>query len=333
MDDVQRVAFDFHGARLVVDAPRPSWTAGMRDSFRWYLSDEAPEPAFRLAIREDENPAVPSHLPLTWTGQLQEREPARMYETDTLWALEVGSHGYVLIDHAAAKAELVMRRGSERAFTMTPIVAVLSAALHARGQHIVHGASLGCRDGDGAILICAPSGFGKTTTSLALAREGYRLFADDVSMIVSRTDASGPRIWGLPNWLRIHRKTLEMLPWLGPLPDRWNAEDEQAVALHDMEAILPVGKAAPAPLRAVIVIGTRADRHAVVPLGRAEALVRLAKDNVSNSAAGVTPWHRQQFAAYADALKSCPVFELHAGTDLASLADAVDAALGAAAGS
>lgn len=327
MTETHRVAFDFHGAGLVTEAPRGSWTAGMQDSFRWYVTEEAPEPAFRLTVHEDETPRVPAHIPLTWTGTLQERDTGRMYETETLWALEVENHGYILIDHAAASAELVMRRGSERAFTMTPIVAVLSAALQARGQHIVHGASLGCRDGDGAILICAPSGFGKTTTSLALAREGFRLFADDVSMIVSRTEASGPRIWGLPNWLRIHRKTLEMLPWLGPLPDKWNSEDEQAVALHALEGILPVGKTTPAPLRAVIVIGTRAERHAVVPLARADALVRLAKDNVSSSAVGVTPWHRRQFAAYAEALSSCPVFELHAGTDLPSLADAVDAAI------
>ncbi|WP_187970582.1 hypothetical protein [Aquibium microcysteis] len=330
MDEPHRVAFDFHGAGLVAEAPRRSWTAGMEDSFRWYVTETPPEPAFRLTMHEDEDPRMPPDMPLTWSGLLPEREPGRMYETDTLWALEVGTHGFLRIDHTASTAELVMRRGSERAFTMTPIVAVLSAALHARGQHIVHGASLGCRDGRGAILICAPSGFGKTTTSLALAREGFRLFADDVSMIVSGTEASKPRIWGLPNWLRIHRKTLELLPWLGPLPDKWNAEDEQAVALHDMDAILPVGRTAPAPLRAVIIIGTRAERHSVVPLARAEALVRLARDNVSSSGAGVTPWHRRQFAAYADALKSCPVFELHAGTDLASLADEVDAALAAA---
>jgi len=327
VDDMDRIAFDFHGAGLLVEAPRLSWTASMRNSFRWYISDEAPKPVFRLSIKEDEDPRVPSHVPLTWTGQLQEREVGRMYETDTLWALEVENHGYLLIDHVAGTAELVMRPGSERAFTMTPIVAVLSAALHARGQHIVHGASLGCRNGEGAILICAPSGYGKTTTSLALAREGFRLFADDVSMIVSGTDRSPALIWGLPNWLRIHRKTLEMLPWLGPLPDKWNDEDEQAVALHAMEGILPVGKTNPAPLRAVILIGDRAERHSVVPLARAEALVRLAKDNVSSSGAGVTPWHRRQFAAYAEALKACPVFELHAGTDLPALADVVDAAL------
>lgn len=327
VDDMDRIAFDFHGAGLLVEAPRLSWTASMRNSFRWYISDEAPKPVFRLSIKEDEDPRVPSHVPLTWTGQLQEREVGRMYETDTLWALEVENHGYLLIDHVAGTAELVMRPGSERAFTMTPIVAVLSAALHARGQHIVHGASLGCRNGEGAILICAPSGYGKTTTALALAREGFRLFADDVSMIVSGTDRSPALIWGLPNWLRIHRKTLEMLPWLGPLPDKWNDEDEQAVALHAMEGILPVGKTNPAPLRAVILIGDRAERHSVVPLARAEALVRLAKDNVSSSGAGVTPWHRRQFAAYAEALKACPVFELHAGTDLPALADVVDAAL------
>ena len=328
MNDMYRVAFDFHGAGLEVEAPRTSWIAGIQDSFRWYLTDSAPQPAFRLTVQENENPRVPAHIPLTWTGQLQESDVGRMFETDTLWALEVENHGYLLIDHAAATAELVMRRGSERAFTMTPIVAVLSAALAVCGQHIVHGASLGCRDGKGAILICAPSGYGKTTTSLALAREGYRLFADDVSMIVSRTATSGPLVWGLPNWLRIHRKTLEMLPWLGPLPDKWNAEDEQAVALHAMDRLLPVGKTPPAPLRAVILIGERAERHAVVPLSRAEALVRLAKDNVSSSGAGVTPWHRRQFAAYADAIKSCPVLELHAGTDLPALADVVDASLG-----
>ena len=327
MGEPHCVAFDFHGAGLFVEAPRNSWTDSMRNSFRWYIADHAPEPVFRLSIREDEDPRVPSHLPLTWTGQLQEREVGRMYETDTLWALEVENHGYLLIDHVAETARLVMRAGSERAFTMTPIVAVLSAALQARGQHIVHGASLGCRDGEGAILICAPSGFGKTTTSLALAREGFRLFADDVSMIVSGTDRSGPRIWGLPNWLRIHRKTMEMLPWLGPLPDKWNAEDEQAVALHAMEGILRVGKTPPARLRAVILIGERAEMHSVVPLSRAEALVRLAQDNVSSSRVGVTPWHRRQFTAYAEALKSCPVLELHAGTDLPALADVVDAAL------
>jgi hypothetical protein len=219
-----------------------------------------------------------------------------------------------------------MKPGSEDAFSFTPTMNILDASLKAAGKNLFHSASLMVPDGSGAIAICAPSGFGKTTTSLALARGGFGLITDDASVVEPQTDRLA--IWGLPRKLKVHRRTAAMMPWIDVTPDGWNDEDEQAVSLDSLRDRLTIAEPAPVPLKAVVLLGPRSDgEHRLTRLSKAEALIRIAQDNVSNSTTGVKAWNRRHFDSFAAMLRTAPVFELNAGPAVDTLPTTLHAAL------
>jgi len=326
MNDVAEIAFDMFGAGLGIAAPRPSWHAPFVQMLGRFQTATAAPGEFRLVFREDAHPQVPDAIPMTWEGDFLEKRAGRVYETETVEVIEIVDHGFVVIDHDAARADAVMRAGSEAAFAFTPVLNVVDASLKAAGMNLLHGACLTVPNGSGALAICAPSGFGKTTTALALARGGFGLVSDDASVITARDD--GLMIWGLPRRLKVHRQTAAMLPWIGDLPDAWNEEGEQPVTMDALQQVAAVAEPSPTPLAAVILLGARSDGdHHLNRLSKSEALVRIAQDNVSNSATGVKAWNQRHFDTVAAMLRSAPVLELHAGTALDTLPLAVDAAL------
>jgi hypothetical protein len=198
--------------------------------------------------------------------------------------------------------------------------------LKAAGMNLLHGACLTVPNESNAIAICAPSGYGKTTTSLALARGGFGLVSDDASVIGAGDD--GLLIWGLPRRLKVHRKTAALLPWIGDLPDAWNEEDEQPISTDTLRNVASIAEPHPTRLAAVIMLGTRSDDgHRMTRLSKSQALVRIAQDNVSSSVTGVKAWNRRHFETVAAMLRSVPVFELRAGPALDTLPPAVAAAL------
>jgi hypothetical protein len=326
MADTAEVAFDMFGAGLGIVAPRPSWHTPFVRMLGRFQTETAVSNGFRLVFREDDDPQVPDAIPMTWEGDFLEKRAGRVYEADMIEVVEVVGHGFVAIDHGSARAEAVMKTGSEEAFAFTPVMNILDASLKSAGMNLLHGACLTMPNGSGALAICAPSGFGKTTTSLALARGGFGLVSDDASVI--GTGADGLSIWGLPRRLKVHRKTAAMLPWIGDLPDTWNDEDEQPVTMESLRNTATVADPHPTPLAAVIMLGARSDDdHRLARLSKAEALVRIAQDNVSNSVTGVKAWNRRHFDTVAAMLRSVPVLELRAGPELDTLPLAVAAAL------
>jgi hypothetical protein len=328
MADAAEVAFDMFGAGLGIVAPGPGWHAPFIRMLGRFQTEPAASDGFRLVFREDACPEVPGTIPMTWEGDFLEKRFGRVYETDMIEIIEIVGHGFVAIDHRTARAEAVMKAGSEEAFAFTPVMNVLDAALKAAGMNLLHGACLTMPNGSGALAICAPSGFGKTTTALALARGGFGLVSDDASVI----GADGLFIWGLPRRLKVHRETAAMLPWIGNLPDAWNEEGEQPVSMDTLRDVASVAEPRPTPLAAVILLGARSDDdHRLTRLSKSEALVRIAQDNVSNSAIGVKAWNRRHFDTVAAMLRSAPVLELRAGPLLDTLPLAVDAALSRAA--
>jgi len=319
-------SFDFQGTGLVATSASPAWIASLKSAYAWHVGETDRARAFRLKIIESDAPEVPPDRPLMWSGELIEGGEGRIFETDTSWTLEIPGSGYAAVHVDRRCAEIVARPGTFKAFGFTAMTNIVGAALFCDGQQMVHGAVLRGRNGRGGMLLCAPSGAGKTTTALALAREGFIFAADDISVI--RSADSGPAIWGIPNRLTIHRRTLELLPWIGPLPDMWDDHDEQGVDISNLAPSVNIRRQPPWPLAALFMLGPRASAgHIVKPLARSEALVRLARDNVSNSGAGVTPWSQRQFTRLADAIRVTPVFEVRVGPDLPALADALETAL------
>jgi len=321
------VSFDLCGAGLTVAAPRRVWTDHFVRVLSRFETENAVVDAFHCVIREDASPTPPDGIPMTWEGDFLERRAGRLYETEAIEVVEVVGHGHVAIKHAEAAAEASMKPGSEAAFSFTPLMCVLDAALRSAGRVLIHAACLALPDRSGAIVVCAPSGFGKTTTSLALARGGFGLVSDDASIVEPRSE--GPFVWGLPRRLKVHHQTVAMMPWIGEFPDTWNDEGEQAIDTATLRDLISISDPVPVPLKAVVVLGSRSDSgHRFALLSKAEALIRIAQDNVSNSSTGVKVWNRRQFDAYAELLRSTPVLQLNAGTEVDSLPAELMTALG-----
>ncbi|TIT54542.1 MAG: serine kinase, partial [Mesorhizobium sp.] len=79
--------------------------------------------------------------------------------------------------------------------------------------HMLHTAGLTLPGRDAVVLIHAPSGTGKTTTSLALATHGFGLCSDDAMIL---NVGATPVAWGLPRHVKIHEKTARMIPQVAP---------------------------------------------------------------------------------------------------------------------
>jgi hypothetical protein len=240
--------------------------------------------------------------------------------------LEVMNGGISVIDHGAGTADAYLRPGSQAQFFGSAIMLLVDAALTAAGQELIHGASLVEARSGLAILIVVPSGGGKTTTSLALARGGFRLMTDDASVL--QPDRSRPRVWGMPRMLKVHRRTAELLPWVGPLTDKWDENGEQGVALESIGDRIAIATPAPVELGAIILLGPRSSGGShVAPLAKSEMLTAIAHDNVAWRPAGMTPKAVRRFETFARTVAQVPAFRLSAGTDLASLPDLLRTAL------
>ena len=99
-----------------------------------------------------------------------------------------------------------MRNGSQtRSIIPSVLVPLLREALLKRGRLLLHAAAVRYPDGLGALLI-APSGGGKTTTTLSLVRLGAKLVADDLVVI----DVSGgsAAAYGIPKPLNVREGTI-----------------------------------------------------------------------------------------------------------------------------
>jgi len=318
---------DFFGAVVAVAADNTSWLAGMRSAFPDFVA-AAPssQNAFRLLIEEAADlPAVPDY-PLTWEGVVPEGHRGSIHETDHSAFFTVEDKVAVSLSYREGWAELFVKPGSHPDFFISAVVPILDAALSTRNQHLVHSGCVVDEATGRAILICAPSGAGKTTTSMALARRGFALMTDDASVIMS-----GPnnlRVWAMPRDLKVHRKTLELLPWIGPLPDRWDDNGEQGVSIASLRERISIMPPRPVELGAIVLLGQRsANGHSLMPLSKPEMLIALAHDNVAQRAAGMTIKSRRLFETLADVVPRVPTFLLRAGEALDTLPDIARRAL------
>lgn len=322
------ILFDFAGSRFRVTADAESWIDRLRQAFSVFVvDDQATTPDFELTIRETSSPSWAGDLPLTWDGQLPDGWTGRVFETDGSAVLEVDGGGILVIDHVKRKAVAEFRPGSHTHFFGSAVMLVIDAALLATGQHMVHAACLIEKRSGRAALICVPSGGGKTTTALALAHDGFSLMTDDASALIP--DGARPHVWGFPRALKVHRRTAELLPWIGTLPDRWDEYGEQGVSLDSLADRIDIAAGrGPVELAAIFQLGPRsAGEHAISLLPKPEMLVAIAHDNVAWRAAGMVPRAVRRFDVYAQTVAQVPTFIISAGTDLATLPALVAAAM------
>jgi hypothetical protein len=282
-------------------------------------------PDFHLVITETEAlDEAPNGSPV-FAGDIPEDGYCRMIEDGSTIHLVFPGRQTVAINGEEGWAELRIRPGTKAAWT--PSMLVLDAALDAGRQHMLHTAGLTLPDRDAVVLIHAPSGTGKTTTSLALATQGFGLCSDD-AMILNVAPPT-PVAWGLPRHVKIHQKTAEMIPLVSPcLGHSWDRNGEQGVSLERLSEIVRIESPAARPVAALLHLARSSDSQTrLVAMARTDAMVALAMDNVRTGMTGLLPLQKRRLATIAGLVSSVPTFTLEVGSHPADAAALVRSAL------
>lgn len=316
--------YGLNGQVLGISAERPELWQEF-DRMLGILRIEGVEPDFRLDINEadvlDEAPGGS----LVFDGEIPEDGYCRMLADGGTIHIVFPERQTVAINDEDGWAELRVRPGAKAAWT--PSMLVLDAALDAGGQHMLHTAGLTLPGHDALVLIHAPSGTGKTTTSLALATQGFGLCSDDAMILDLASDK--PLAWGLPRHVKIHQKTAEMIPQVSPcLGPSWDRNGEQAVSLERLSEIVRIESPAARPVAALLHLARSADSETrLVPMARTDAMVALAIDNVRTGLTGLLPSQKRRLATIGRLVSSVPTFTLEVGARPADAAPLIIATL------
>jgi hypothetical protein len=317
--------YGLNGQILGIAAERPELWQDF-DRMLGILRIEGPvEPGFRLDIAEADVLVEEPNGSLVFEGEIPEDGYCRMIVDGATVHLVFPERQTVAINDEEGWAELRIRAGSKAAWT--PSMLVLDAALDAGGQHMLHTAGLTLPDNDGVVLIHAPSGTGKSTTSLALATQGFGLCSDDAMILDVASDR--PMAWGLPRHAKIHENTARMIPEVSPcLGPSWDRNGEQAVSLERLSEIIRIESPVARPVAALLHLARSSDSHTrLVPMAGTDAMVALAMDNVRTGMTGLLPAQKRRLATIGKLVSSVPTFTLEVGTRPAEAAALIISAL------
>jgi hypothetical protein len=311
--------YDFCGAALRVTADDAGNEEAFRLAFRHFaVAAGADHDHFTLAMTTGV-PGPPEGMSAVWRGDLPEGGAGLLFETEERCALTVDEACLLDIDPANRAAVAVIAPGGTRRFMGSASMLLLDFVLGAFGRQLVHAACLVNPRTDGAVLIFAPSGSGKTSTAIALGRGGFRLMTDDASVL---SVTGGPaQAWGLPRALKVHRRTADLMSWLKALlRSDWDGNGEQPVSLPDIASHVALCAPIPRTVEAVVVLGEKsAGPHRLTRIEKRAALVEMAADNVPWYLSGAPMRAARKFEALARVMAHASVFRLHAGTDLDGL--------------
>ncbi|MCK0207390.1 serine kinase [Starkeya koreensis] len=317
--------YDIGGHLLALEAQ----TAALLQPLDLFLAPLRVEPDrtpdFRLLLRHGPHPAVQAgDVPLFAGPLLTEGEFEGFRRSEGL--LLRGPDVSALIEPARRRAVIVTAPGAEFRTASSAGLIALEMVVDAFGQALVHAAGLTLPDRDALVLLHAPSGTGKTTTALALAGAGFGLCADDA--IVLRDGEAGISAWGLPRFVKIHRRTAALLPWLAPaLGPVWDAGGEQAVPLAALSRHARIEDRRPRAVAALFMVTRGEGPTQVHAQPRVDALAALAADNVRGGIAGLEAHQARRWALLARLVSATPVFELRVGPDVGEIAARVREAL------
>ena len=321
----QTFRYDLNGQVLGITAAR----ADLWPSFDLMLGalrvDEPVQPGFRVDIVETLDLRENPEGKLAFDGEVPLDGHCRMIDAGSVFHLVFPGQQTASIHDGEGRAEIRLHPDCKIKWTL--LMMVLDAALDADGQHMLHMAGLTLPGTDGLVLIHAPSGTGKSTTSLALGSRGFGLCSDDVMIL----NANGQSItaWGMPRKVKVHRNTAAMLPFVAPfLSGTWDAEGEQSVSLDHLGEIIRVEDARARPVVALLHLARSADTGTrLLPMARTDAMVALATDNVRTGMTGLLSLQKRRMAMIATLVKAVPTFTLEVGSSPADAAALIQAAL------
>lgn len=238
---------------------------------------------------------------------------------------DYGAHGSVWFDLKARKVsgfishELLDDTELFQRSVLAVIAGVLAPAVGVVGIHA------GCvvRDGK-AVLLAAPSGAGKSTTTLALALRGWSLLSDDWTYVTST--GSGLRAWGMKTSLKLLPDAMRFFPQLSTLTAGLSLNGELALEF-DPWRMFHLDRAVDAAPTAIVLI----DRNSWNPpasgchighAGREETSCTLLADIEEQPAEVVREGHSALEAI--DQLAGLPAVHALLGGEPASAAAVLD---------
>ena len=132
-----------------------------------------------MRLQEGTPAAIPDTATVVYEGKIA-------WEGDCIYADDGGDMHLLFPDHISLAlyperktADMVVSPASISRLSATAGMLAIDAAIDASGQFLLHSAGLTLPGSDRQVLVFAKSGTGKTTTSLALAEEGFGLCSDD----------------------------------------------------------------------------------------------------------------------------------------------------------
>ena len=282
---------------------------------------------YQIDIQYSPPHTIPDAADQITETELEYAGHCRMAATENyLWQVFPG-RASLKIERGKKRSEIYAAKEHISLALETCLMLALEDMIDLSGQFILHAASLRVPGGKGNILIYAPSGVGKTTTTLSLLHAGFGLCSDDGTIL--KNHDGNTRGWGLPRDMKVHKNTVALLPWLAPyFSDQWNEEGEQPFTRDTLSGLFPIFDKDPQPILCVFAL-KRSDQNrcAATPLAPIEAAIGLTADNVRVSQHGLLPGQNRRFDALLDMVTTVPVYQLEAGSDLEAVAPVVNQVL------
>lgn len=329
-DLMSRLFFFLAGPVLAVDATDAVLVAALRASLGPLERPAAaaePDVLWRL-VRGD--PAPPdAALPLLYEGPLPFSRRIVAHRGDAVRVQLVTDDAVSLDLHRPSRrASIVVAPGVEGRLLSEFLIYAHATSLGLTGQTPLHAAVLGLPEEEGAVILFAPSGAGKTTTALALARAGFSLMSDDVAIV--RPDGAGWRAWGKPRPLKVHRFTAALMPFLLPyLGAAWDENGEQGLRPESVPEIATATPGETRQVRALVWLRERVEGPTrCEPADRVEMLLALAGDNLRHGKTGLPPEQSAAFATIGAMARHLPAYTLRVGTPLEAVGDVLRRAIG-----
>lgn len=262
-----------------------------------------------------------------WAGELADGSQLVCYGAEGVRRMDLLGRATFSVDLRSRSGRLTVATGREAAIALGCFIPMLCEILAGAGQHFIHAACLAAEAGGSqrpggrrAVLLTGPSGHGKTTSALALAKAGMTFLSDDVTFLCEEDGAL--RVWGIRLPLKVCERTFDLLPWCGDFVRQRGAVPGEFV-VNPRDLFGPQRPSAARPVAIVLLAGRSATEHVIEPARKTEALVALAGQNVRCPDAAWRDPGGDAFRLMARLVSKCRTCSLRVGPDVGRLAEHV----------